>query len=329
MSARTDLQDEVEKYLNIRPASVTIHEEVSDFFSINRGDIVLLDGHHYVISGTARERSFGLDEEPKYWVKYAYDVSTGKRKIIKLVYLEQFDLKYGEHVVRCFRSPAKEGRALECVRGHVHFMQGRTIAAERNKEVRIIDHISGKTLLDKIETHPGPHEAYFRELLPSLLQLFVPCLTALDSLHRLGIRHGDVRADHLILARETGRLRWIDFDYDFIFDEAPLALDLLGVGNILSELLGKGERTIHNLRFNPALAQAMEDLSPEDFSPVEPTRLMNWKKLYPYVPDKLNRVLMHFAAGTERYYESAAEIAEDLADATASMPAEDHRPLTT
>jgi hypothetical protein len=147
---------------------------------------------------------------------------------------------------------------------------------------------------------------------PGLLQFFLRSLYALDYLHRLGLRHGDVRTGHLILDEDARRLRWIDFDYDFIFYEAPFALDLLGVGNILSDLVGKCERTIHNLRLNRSLISAIDRLGPEDFSVIEPTRLMNWRKLYPYIPEELNSVLMHFATAAERYYESAGEIAEDL-----------------
>ena len=316
-----DLRSEVEKYLNTRPTNLTIHERLRDFFSINRGDIVLLDNHYYVISGNARERSFGLDDEPKHWVKYAYDVSTGRRKVIKMVYLEQFDLKYGEYLIRCFRSPAKEGRALETVKGHPHFMQGLTVKTDENGEVRIIDFITGTSLLSEIEDYRRSHEAYFHEFLPFLFDLFLPCLRALQTLHDAGIRHGDVRSDHVLLDRETAKLRWIDFDYDFIFTEAPFGIDLLGIGHVLSELVGKGERTVHNLRRLPTLAPRIGSLTADDYSVVQSTRLMNWRKLYPYVPEKVNRVLMHFAAGSEIYYESVAEIVEDLGDALESMHA--------
>jgi hypothetical protein len=319
MTTGTDFSDEVEKYLNVRPETVTVHEDVSDFFSISRGDIILIDGRDYLVSGTAREKSFGIDDEPKHWVKYTYDLSTGERKIIKLVFLEQFDMKYGDCVIRCFRSPAKEGRALDVVRGHRHFMQGHTIDTGAEGEIRIIEYIKGKTLFDEIETIRRPHEAYFHESLPSLLKLFIPCLHALDFLHGTGLRHGDVRTDHLILDRDSGQLRWIDFDYDFVFREAPYAVDLLGIGNIVCDLIAKGESNIHNLRCDSGLAGALEKLEPGDFSIVEPSRLMNWRKLYPYVPEELNRVLMFFSAGAELYYESAAEVAEDLQGALASM----------
>jgi serine/threonine protein kinase len=198
-------------------------------------------------------------------------------------------------------------------------MQGYTIGTGRDGDIRIIEYIKGKTLFDKIENVRRPHEAYFTESLPSLLRLFIPCLEALDFIHSAGLRHGDIRTDHLILDSETEHLRWIDFDYDFVFNEAPYAVDLLGVGNILGDLVGKGQSTIHNLRFDKKLAGSLEKLEPGDFSMVEPGRLMNWRKLYPYIPEELNRILMLFSAGAELYYESVAEIAEDLQEAMNSI----------
>jgi len=324
---RTELHAEVSNLLDANLNEVRVHENMDDFFCINRGDVVALDDRHYVVSGTAREGGFGIDEEPKHWVKYAYDLTTGERKIIKLAFLEQFDLKYGDRAIRRFRSPSKERRTLEYVKGHQHFMQGFTVTAEDDKEVRVIDYIKGKTLFDKMQGHRGSHEAYFHEAFPVLVKLLLPALEALDYLHKLGMRHGDVRSDHLILDKQSGRLRWIDFDYDFIFDESPLALDLLGIGNILSELVGQGEKTIHNLRSDPNFTEAIKSLQPEDFSVVESGTLMNWKKLYPYIPDKLNQILMHFAAGSEWYYESVGEIVEDLREAIELIPEENIRRL--
>ena len=322
MSTQTDLKDAVEQYLNVRPAEISVHRQLRDFFAINRGDVIVLDGHHYVVSGTAREKSFGLDDEPKHWVKRVFEVSTGKKKIIKLVFHEQFTLKYGEYSIRCFRSPAKEGNVLELLRGNPYFMHGRSVISGENEDVRIIDYISGNTLLDEIERFTGSHEAYYHQSLPRLLRLFLPSLKALDALHRAGLRHGDVRSDHLILDTETGKLRWIDFDYDFVFEEKPFALDLFGIGNILSELVGRGERTLHNLARVPSLAKKIQRMEEDDFSVLERTRLMNWKKLYPYIPIKLNRVLMHFSHGAELFYDSVSEIVEDLGEAIDALPSE-------
>jgi hypothetical protein len=63
-------------------------------------------------------------------------------------------------------------------------------------------------------------------------------------------------------------------------------------------------------------------LGSNDFSVIVNTRLMNWRKVYPYIPVKLNRVLMHFSRGAELFYESISEIVEDIGDAMASLPSQ-------
>jgi hypothetical protein len=44
-------------------------------------------------------------------------------------------------------------------------------------------------------------------------------------------------------------------------------------------------------------------------------RVNNLKKIYPYLPEKLNRVLMHFSLGAPVYYEETKELIEDLEEA--------------
>ena len=86
-------------------------------------------------------------------------------------------------------------------------MQGHTVCSEEGGEVRVIDYIKGRTLSDETEEFPGSHETYFRKLLPSLLEILLPCPNALHALQGLGERYGDVRTDHLMLDKETGKSR--------------------------------------------------------------------------------------------------------------------------
>ena len=44
-------------------------------------------------------------------------------------------------------------------------------------------------------------------------------------------------------------------------------------------------------------------------------RVANLKKLYPYIPEKLNRVLMNFSIGTYIFYEKYDDLIEDLGEA--------------
>ena len=128
-----------------------------------------------------------------------------------------------------------------------------------------------------------------------------------------GFKHGDVRNDHIIVERDTGNYVWIDFDYDYDTEENPFSLDILGLGNILLYAIGKGLHNLHMIRKNTHLyGDLIDRLEPGDFSILNRRRLMNLRKLYPYIPVTLNEILAHFSTGAEIYYESVDEIIEDL-----------------
>ncbi len=315
----SELMAEVERHLGYRPQTVRVHTDTSNFWAIDRGDALALDGHFYLITGTMHEQGFGLDDEPKYWVKRAIDCETGSRKIIKLVFLEQFNLRLGDSIVRCFRSPAKEARVLERVCWHPQFMKGFGIRDSAGNEVRVIDFIPGPNLERCVCERPEAHEAYFYELVPTLLWRLLPCLEGLRFLHERGERHGDVRPDHVIVDSDTGLFRWIDFDYDFAHPEAPFALDILGAGNIIALIVGKGVIDAHRLDREPALAGALDRLDADDLSLIDRGRLMNLRKAYPYIPEALNGVLLHFSSGAEIFYETITEVLEDLGDAVSRL----------
>ncbi|MGD8513295.1 MAG: serine/threonine protein kinase, partial [Deltaproteobacteria bacterium] len=58
-----------------------IHRDTTDFFRVEYGDIVDLGGRPYLIRHNAKEGRFGLDDEVKYWVKRAIDLTNGDHKI--------------------------------------------------------------------------------------------------------------------------------------------------------------------------------------------------------------------------------------------------------
>jgi len=89
-----------------------VYKDTTDYFRIEYGDIVILDGSPFLIRHNAKEGRFGLDEEEKFWVKRSIDLRSGKTKIIKLVFFEKFIARIGEIEFECFRSPRKEARIL-------------------------------------------------------------------------------------------------------------------------------------------------------------------------------------------------------------------------
>lgn len=297
---------------------VRIVTDTTQFMELSRGDVLDLQGKRYLITGVAYEGRFGLDEEPKHWVKRALDLADGGQKLIKLVFYEQFDLPIGHLKVRCYRSPHKEARILDLVRGRMEFMQGLTILDAVGNEVRILDRVPGQSMDRILDAQIQDHEAYFQTRLKTLLAKFMGCLEAIAFLHAHGERHGDIRRDHIFEHSGHGGWVWIDFDYNFELAESPFGLDLFGLGNVLCYLAGRGIPIVQDLkRHRPAV---LERLDTGDLSLVIPNRVFNLRKLYPYLPEELNRILMHFSASAPIFYERVEEMTADLRPALAQLP---------
>ena len=57
-----------------------ILEDTTDFYDVNYGDVLLLDDVGYLVRGTETEKKFGLEGEPKPWVKSGIDLRTRRKK---------------------------------------------------------------------------------------------------------------------------------------------------------------------------------------------------------------------------------------------------------
>ncbi len=304
------LRERIEE-LTRRPAPLRLEvlTDTTEFMSIWRGHVLSLEGRFFFVEGDMREGRFGVDDQPKFWVKKAVDLDTGKPKILKLVFNEEFQIRIGLLRIRCYRSPVKEGEILDLVRGDPRFMQGETLIDEAGNPVRVIDFISGPNLYEYLTGLKMDHETYFSTLLPSLLQHITSAIEAIEFLHRNGQHQGDIRNDHLIIESETGRFRWIDFDLCQDISD----FDVWSLGNILLYVVGMGEHTFHAVsRGRPAVAAGCSSLTDRDASAFFIHRVMNLRKLFPWIPTTLNDILMHFSFGTRHFYETVKEILEDL-----------------
>lgn len=290
-----------------------VFKDTGNFFAIDYGDIIEINGKQYLIKGHEREERFGLDE-PKFWVKKAVDLETGERKILKLAFFETFETSIGSVVIPCFRNPDKEGRVLQIVGNHPHFMHGKAYPDINGNSVRVIDIVSGINLYRYVSSIEMDHRDYFLDVFPGILVNLIKAFESLRVLHVRGLRHGDIRNDHIIIENETGNYVWIDFDYDYESMENPFSLDIMGLGNILLFTIGKG---FHNLQEEDEKGDLIyKDLrkiaEPEDFSILHKWRFMNLKKLYPYIPNGLNDILAHFTLGANVFYETVEEVVADL-----------------
>jgi hypothetical protein len=290
-----------------------VFDDTTNFMYIDRGHIIVLDDRFFLVRGNEREGRFGLDEQPKFWVKRALCLNTGQKHILKLRCHEAFKVDIGLIQVTCVRSGEKEARVLEFVRGDSRFMQGRSVRDTRGNLVRVIDFIEGMDLLNHIYSLKASHEEYFRAYLPSILARTETAFRAIQFLNENGTCHGDIRNDHILVERETGRFRWIDFDLTQDFSD----FDLWSLGNILHCVVGKGF-----VNFREAIDEHPElsgRLTGDDASVFFPQRVMNLRTVYPYIPEKLNDVLMRFSAGTQTYYDSAGQVADDLCECSCAM----------
>lgn len=288
-----------------------VFHDTSEFMDIGLGDVMVLEGLHYLVLKDESERRFGI-EDPKFWVKRCRLLETGERRIVKLVFHETFTATVGRFQIPCYRSPLKEARILDLVRGDPRFMQGFSVEDSKGNNVRVIEYVEGRRLDSEVEDIEADHETYFRKSFPAILAGFVGACEAIGFLHSRGEKHGDIRRDHLYAPRDGGPYCWIDFDYAFDFHENPFGWDLFGLGNILAFLTGKGEWTPLSIAEHGLAEDLREPLRQEDFGIIFRNRLFNLRKLFPYIPARLNRVILHFSQGAGVFYESVDELLGEL-----------------
>lgn len=299
------------------PAHFKIITDTSDFFKVEYNDVVVLGGAPYWVKGYAKEGRFGLDDEPKYWVRRAVELTSGVTRILKLVFHEQFDTIIGDIKITCFRSPKKEARLLDLVAGHRNFMHGRWVLDTAGNNVRILEFIHGPRLDDVVAGYGTDHHDYFHHYFPLVLDQYIELVQAIKFLHDHGEKHGDIRRDHILWDEETQANRWIDFDYNYMQGESLFTFDLQGLGNILIFLAGRGDVLTTDLYHKQR--ELFDTLWGEDLSIAYKNRVANLKKIYPYIPDSLNRILLHFSFGAKIFYETTDQMLEDLATARTDM----------
>ncbi len=308
------LREQIANYSRFPPrGNLNILSDTTEFMSIQSGDVLELGGAYYLVRGEEVEGRFGLDGEPKYWVKRAIDLADGSSKIIKLVFHEKFLMQLGTEQILCFRSPVKEARVLDKVRDDLRFMQGFNVLDSAGNHVRIIERIQGDRYYDLIHSFQMDHEVYFHDHFPIIFDKVFGCMEAINRLHRMGELHGDIRNDHILIERDTGSYRWIDFDYTYDWAESPYGVDLFGLGNILLFTAGKGFHNLPDLAAcGPEGMRMRSCLEHGDLSLFFKHRIANLQKLFPYIPDSLNYVLLHFSQGARVFYEHTDELLQDL-----------------
>lgn len=317
-----EIRERIKTYSRFPPqGKINILSDTTQFMEIKTDDVLELEGRYYLVRGEEVEGRFGLDGEPKYWVKRSIDLSDGSSKIIKLVFNESFLMQLGALQIQCFRSPQKEARILDKTHEDMRFMQGFNVRDTAGNAVRIIDRIQGARYYDYIHNQDMDHERYYHEIFPSVFKNIMKTFEAINDLHRMNELHGDIRNDHILIARPSGTYTWIDFDYTYEWSENYFGVDLYGLGNILLFTVGKGFHTIPDLKAcGPAGFKVKECLTQADLSLFFKHRIVNLRKLFPYISESLNWVLLHFGQEAEVFYEHSDELLADLRACEADLP---------
>jgi hypothetical protein len=172
-------------------------------------------------------------------------------------------------------------------------MHGYAIKDQSENLIRVLDFIEGRPLYDYVQGIGLDHQTYFKEQFPGILKNFIECIEAIRFLHEHGEKHGDIRRDHIPIDRHSQRYRWIDFDFNYRHQENIYGYDLFGIGNVLVFLAGMGDVLVPELKRQDH--PALQALRQEDVNIVFHNRVANLKKIYPYIPENLNRVLIHFS----------------------------------
>jgi hypothetical protein len=295
------------------PGRPTVFDDTTNYMYIDRGDVIDVGGELFLVRGHEKEGRFGIDDQPKFWVKRAILLADGQKHILKLTCRESFRIQVGTRQVVCSRSAEKEGQVLALVHGDSRFMQGHATRDARGNLVRTIRFIEGTDLLSHIAGLGMPHEEYFRDAFPSLLARTITAFEGIQFLNDHGLSHGDIRNDHILIERDTGAFRWIDFD---LVEDFTL-FDLWSLGNVLHCVVGKGFVTFRDaIDGRPDVGPSLSD---DDGSVFFGYRVMNLRKVYPWVPAKLNDVLLRFSRGASICYDSISQVVQDLRECEASL----------
>ncbi len=289
--------------------------DTTEFMNIWRGHVVKLADRFFLVQADMKEGRFGIDDQPKFWVKKAIDLESGDDKILKLAFHEEFTIRIGLLRLRCYRDPIKEGNVLDTVRGDTRFMQGMTVEDERGNPVRVIDFIRGRNLYRYLRDLSMDHRTYYHTVLPEILGRLVGAFEAIAMIHERGLHHGDIRNDHLFIESKTDQFRWIDFDF---CQDIP-DYDVWSLGNVLVYVVGKGEHTFHEVEAGRLQVPSGVRLTKQDASAFFKHRIMNLAKLFPWIPPELNDILMHFSYETQVFYETANDLLDDLRPVVESL----------
>ena len=195
-----------------------------------------------------------------------------------------------------------------------HFVNGQTFEDSKGNIVNIFEHIEGETLHEVIQGIKVGHREYFKDHFPDLALKLLDLARALQELHeRLKITHSDIHLKNIIIQDGTRKPFLIDYDFPIMSerysDIEELGLSLLDLA--LKSTCAEGSHTLYDF---PKLEFTGGELWDEEV-------ILNARKIYSYIPEDINNILLRFADDCENRYKTASEFADDLEKALRNMTA--------
>ncbi|NEP84810.1 MAG: hypothetical protein F6K39_45925, partial [Okeania sp. SIO3B3] len=112
----------------------------------------------------------------------------------------------------------------------------------------------------------------------------------------------------------TNQLKWIDFDYNYTYQgrENIFGYDIFGLGNVFTFITARGDVLIEDLQKNKP--NIYNQININDRNIIFRNRVVNLKKIYPYIPQELNLILLHFGINANMFYLNTGEFLSSLID---------------
>lgn len=101
--------------------------------NIWRGHVVRLADQFFLVRADMKEGRFGIDDQPKFWVKKAIDLESGEVKILKLAFHEEFAIATMRTALQALRQGAFDYIAKPFTRAE---LQGVVVRAARQAAQR-------------------------------------------------------------------------------------------------------------------------------------------------------------------------------------------------
>lgn len=313
------------KLLSGRPPGRSIRT-LREFTQTGVGEVIEVDGVRYQVIAIPEERIYDELDAAHLFVRIVRTVGTREKRVLKVG--PTMDLADTDEP--SIKSAVKESEILRLVQGNRGFVQGvGRVPTGCDFVLCDMEYMEGPTLPEWIKSMPQDHKTYYRDMFPFLAARFADAARALHELHEAGRisqseygYHGDMgQGDCLIYDQSRSTLRWFDLNLVLLGDRNGVAEDINELGKIFRFIVGKRLHTVGTFAQHPELypharvrpadfsREDLVDLGVDDLSLLP---VVNLGKLFPYISDEVNALLMQFRGDGWDGFRSALELAEAI-----------------